>query len=928
MVDIFLSHSSKDDAIVSRIHDALEAAGFNVWVDHVDGKGVDIGDNFELVIQDALVKCKYGLFALSPNSAKSIECINERRTVTDLGKRLYVALIKDVNPEEFPWSLRTIHYVNLKADFETGINELVKALQGDSPLETTAKVTAQQRSLSGNFPRWHLDFPLMGRGDILEQVHKTLANGQRVTELLGLGGVGKTRLAAEIVNTVTFQHGVVWHKIEPHTTIDNLAFQIRDHLGLDPETELDMVWDILGRREVLLVLDNAEDCSAPAAYAERINALNLEGGSRVLVTSRYQWRELRNTKHFDLRAPDKESALAILESMIERENPSFSLNGYEEQIVAAAQHHPRLLHYAVRWANAYPADYVLETVQTLDGEDAQEALDDMVLKTIRQLDNQPGGKEALSALRRLTVCRGGFTFDAARAIINTKPSALMLLKQWGLVSFEDGRYDIEALVSRLIGTDDSARQAHFDYYLALAQKHYNAQHYVGLTPELPNLETAFVWILETQAVESAVLLGEAAYAFFSNRGYYEMRLDWVDRLYTLIASTDDPRLQARIHIVISKAYRNRRDKHMRGNLERAQESILMALELVPPTIDPVLYGSICVQKGYLHWQFGSLEDRETHVAQGLLMMDEAVKYLTPDNNEREYARMYNTWGLLYRTYASVKDRRENLQQALKAYEESARFWRPEKYPLDYATLCNNWGFAYRNLGELDGENQREYLEKAIEIYQDALKYRTPQSAPQAYALTMGNLGYTYRLLSNITAPEDNLMQAKNALEEALAYRTCETNPRGYAISQSSLGRIYYAISEYASDDATRIDNLTAAFKAFDEAIAYFETENNTSRWANTMRYKAQACYDLAQIQDRDSNLQLAIELLTQAMNIYKETDGPLHHAKSLDLLGQIHLDNGDKATAQSMWERSQLLYRQSDESAKAEFVGHQLANLR
>lgn len=50
-IDLFISHSTQDDDIVSQIHDQLEASGINVWVDHEDGinasnnwaKEIDLG---------------------------------------------------------------------------------------------------------------------------------------------------------------------------------------------------------------------------------------------------------------------------------------------------------------------------------------------------------------------------------------------------------------------------------------------------------------------------------------------------------------------------------------------------------------------------------------------------------------------------------------------------------------------------------------------------------------------------------------------------------------------------------------------------------------------------------------------------------------------------------------------------------------------
>src|SRR5690606_40778433 len=108
------------------------------------------------------------------------------------------------------------------------------------------------------------------------------------------GGVGKTRLGAEIANTVEFRDGVIWYKITASSSVDGLTLLIRDHLRLPTTASAESIWAMLGQRAVLLVLDNAEDAAKPQDYADWINNLNMAGGTRVLLTSRREWRELKD----------------------------------------------------------------------------------------------------------------------------------------------------------------------------------------------------------------------------------------------------------------------------------------------------------------------------------------------------------------------------------------------------------------------------------------------------------------------------------------------------------------------------------------------------------------------------------------------------------------------------------------------------------
>ena len=58
--------------------------------------------------------------------------------------------------------------------------------------------------------------------------------------------------------------GVVWHTITPYTGADRLSDLIRDHLGLNITTAEDRTWAELARRQVLIVMDNAETAPIPA----------------------------------------------------------------------------------------------------------------------------------------------------------------------------------------------------------------------------------------------------------------------------------------------------------------------------------------------------------------------------------------------------------------------------------------------------------------------------------------------------------------------------------------------------------------------------------------------------------------------------------------------------------------------------------------
>ena len=84
--------------------------------------------------------------------------------------------------------------------------------------------------------------------------------------------------------------------IDALTTVERLTEQIREHLTLDRASSDNVTWAALAKRQTLIVLDNAEDCTTPKAYAQRLATLDLAGGTRALMTSRVENLSLADPK--------------------------------------------------------------------------------------------------------------------------------------------------------------------------------------------------------------------------------------------------------------------------------------------------------------------------------------------------------------------------------------------------------------------------------------------------------------------------------------------------------------------------------------------------------------------------------------------------------------------------------------------------------
>jgi tetratricopeptide (TPR) repeat protein len=784
-MSVFISHADKDNADADRIHDALEAAGIEAWADHRDIKP---GDDFNGSIHAAINERPNCVFVLSPNSAENKNTAAEyMRYLQKPDGRLYVVLTAPVPFNQFPWRLTTVQYVDLSKDFDTGMGSLINAIKGERLIRKEDPGAAQGLRLSGAFPYYHLDIPISGREADLGNVRDILAKEQRLLVLMAFGGTGKTRLAAELAITAkNFKDGVIWQTLDTGSKADSLTYLLRDHLDLPAETEAAETWNAVGGRQVLIILDNAESCTDRAAYAERLQNYPISGGTRVIMTSREQWAETqRFNRAYELAAPTLEAAEQIVKDMAEGGGFADQVAGHEHEFAEAARQHPRLIQYGIAWLQEFPLQGVLKLLSELKGVNAEAVLDDILHKTLEQIESQPGGEQAIADLKKLLVCKGGFTYEAAEAILGNVDS-LGLLRRWNLLHLTAGRYTPDTLVEATLAPDPSAHPTHYDFYYALTDKHDKAQDYLGLDPESDNLEAAFERAMGAGEFEKAYWLGgNACFNFLANRGRFDQHKIWLEQAAEALQGHPDAELGAKVQISQGLMYQAIPTGNKQANLRRAIERYEAALDYWTPQNAPWNYAMTQANLGAAYWDLSYIEDREANLRRAIERYEAALVYWKPQAYPLDYARAQNNLGNAYLALAKIEDLEANLRRAIAAYEAALVYRTPQAAPLDYAQTQNNLGTAYNDLSKL--EDREANLRRAFECYKAALVYRTPETAPLKYAQTQWNLGLLYEDLEDWAGAIHSWAESQKYYRQMGYMEDAETAKRQIAKAEARLG---------------------------------------------------------------------------------------------------------------------------------------------
>jgi predicted ATPase/DNA-binding CsgD family transcriptional regulator len=394
--------------------------------------------------------------------------------------------------------------------------------------------------------------------------------------LTGPGGVGKTRLALSVGDTVipNFHDGGLFVDLAPLGDADLVLPAIARALGVPEGGERPLSERLvlaLRDRHLLLILDNCEHLvTAVATVVSHV----LAGcpGVQVLATSRAPLR-LRSEQELPvapLPTPAVEAsgvaqladnpAVRLFTERARAVDPRFFMTNDSLQDVAEICRRldglPLAIELAAARVRVLTPSALRERLERRlpllsgGGRDLpprQQTMRDTIAWSYGLLT-----PEEQAVFRRLAVFSGGFTLEAAQAVASLDATADILPILERLVEHNLIRRDDQAISARyrlletirefalelLIGCGDAdaARHAHGTYFLALAERAapalYGSQQLLWLTSletDHPNLRAALEWFRDQEENEYLLRLAAALWRFWFIRGYPREGRAWLSQ---------------------------------------------------------------------------------------------------------------------------------------------------------------------------------------------------------------------------------------------------------------------------------------------------------------------------------------------------------------------------------------------------------------
>jgi len=603
--------------------------------------------------------------------------------------------------------------------------------------------------------------PFIGREQELEQLNAFLLHpDERLITILGLGGVGKTRLALEAARRSrrAFLDGVTFLALAPHPSPARLPRALADALGLPPHPSSATQTSILEHlqtQERLIILDNFEHLLS-GSHREQAPVFNLlvailekAPSVKLLVTSRTALR-LRWERRFFLRGlpcppvgarPEtaaRYDSMRLFLRQARRLDPDFTPTAEDWQALVRICHLVEGLPLALELAAAWVGRASCASIAADFEQGLQRLTSEMFDAPARQRSLQAVFDHSWRLLslpeqrvfRALAVFRGGFGLEAAAAVAAASPALLAALADKSLLRrVGDERYEMHEMLRvyayeqlRQSGEGYEVHRRHLQYFVSFAQTavpHLNGadqeQWLARLQREEANFRQALHFAQQNGAGEVGLRLATALWPFWDIRGEAAEGQRYLEAMLTE-AGNVPPAVRAKaLNGAGVLAWRH-------FDFAAAMAHLQASLVLLRTQGD-----DSGIARTLANLALIALDRGEPAAAMPLYRQSLAAFHRL--NDTPNVALALNNMGV-------IALQSGDFVQARAFFEESLAFYRQLNQKRGISWALGNLGNVAR---------QQEDYSAAIALYEEALALQRELGDRYAVALSLGNLGHALAL---------------------------------------------------------------------------------------------------------------------------------------------------------------------------------------
>jgi predicted ATPase len=428
--------------------------------------------------------------------------------------------------------------------------------------------------------------PFLGRDTELAEVAALLARDDvRLLTLTGVGGTGKTRLAAQAAARAAdaFPAGVWWVPLaplrDPTLVLSTAAHVVGAQDGLAAS---------IADRRMLLLFDNFEH--VVDAAGELSELLASCPGLKLLVTSR-EPLHLAAEQEYPVAPLAPEEGVELFLARARAVNPSLEPDAAVGAICARLDELPLAIELAAARVKALAPGQILERLEqrlpllTGGARDVPER--QRTLRATIEWSHDLLVPAEQELFRRLSVFVGGCTLDAAEDVVSADLDSMQSLVDKSLVRFSEERYwmfeTIREYASELLqsaGERDRVRDAHLSHFVSFVVEAEPkltgaGQHewFERLAAEQDNIRAALAHACDSRDGERALMLSGSFWRFWWTRAQLDEAATWYERSLALGGEVSDV---ARARGLFGLGHVS----EARGDLDRTRQEFEEAVELL------------------------------------------------------------------------------------------------------------------------------------------------------------------------------------------------------------------------------------------------------------------------------------------------------------------------------------------------------------
>ena len=684
---------------------------------------------------------------------------------------------------------------------------------GAEPSEETRTLVEQIQGDSGavrhNLPALSQLTQFVGRDDALVRLEAWFAEpAQRLVTLVGLGGVGKTRLAIMLGHRLVEQFaGDVQFVDVAERSDETLARVIARVMGIADGGEIsaeDQLLATLKPRNMLLILDNFEPwLESPDAVRLVQRFLHETAHVRLLITSRERLR-LRSERVFVVGGLAE--GVLLFEQIARRVDPQFAgERAAIDRICTLVEGMPLAIEMAAAWTRALSCQSIAEEIerdlsvlhsQFRDAPERQRSIEAVFEAAWRRL-----GSAEKQTLAGLTIFEAGFDRAAVRAVLQSSPRILLELLDNMLLQRMDGnRFRLHARLRQFVQTKldvptaTRLQQRHADHYL---------RQLADFAPRLGGREDALILAAVFAAFDNvqvawrtaaangaASALGNAhrtLFFYLQTRGMNRLAVDLAGAAQAAVTVAEEgEQLRYRLLLATGRAYRQL------GRMDSAETDLRNAVQTATRMDNAEYLARALERLGPLLIETGRTDEAVQVLEQATHLYETAVDF--PPNQLNTMLWLES----VYKLTGRFNDSRQLLEKALRIAEET-------EHNLARAFVYNSLAISLNDVGEDPA--------RSLALYQDALALFEGFKMARMIAMTRNNIG-------NLHLQEQRFEAAQREYEAGLEAIAETGDQAGGALLLANLGAC-----------ACEQGRFTASEQYLQESLATYTTLGDSEQLA-------------------------------------------------------------------------------------------------